>query len=55
MVSSSYDSPYQLQNVPAGKPTGKGNETKPYTHTKSKKKKYGERRLSKRQRLKKST
>lgn len=50
MVGSPYDSPYQLQSVPAGKPIGKGNNTQPFCHVKSKKKKFGERKLSKKQR-----
>lgn len=33
----------------AGKLTGQGNETKPFTHVKRKKKKYGERKLSKKE------
>ncbi len=34
----------------AGKPTGKGNGTTPPTHVKNKKKKFGEKKLSKKQR-----
>lgn len=41
---------YATRRRIAGKPTGIGNETKPYTHCKAKKKKFGERKLSKKQR-----
>ena len=43
---------YATRRIIAGKPTGVGNETKPYTHRKTKKKKFGERKLSKKQRRK---
>lgn len=43
---------YASRRIIAGKPTGIGNETKPYTHRKTKKKIFGERKLSKQQRKK---
>ena len=44
---------YDTRRRIAGKPTGIGNETRPYTHRKVKKKVFGERKLSKKQRKKK--
>lgn len=41
---------YATRRRKAGKPTGIGNETKPITHRKVKKKKFGSRKLSKKQR-----
>lgn len=50
MVNTFDRSLYQTSYRPAGKPTGKGNNTQPFCHVKSKKKKFGERKLSKKQR-----
>lgn len=50
ITTASYDLPYQTRLRPAGKPTGKGNETTPITHFKPKKKEFGERKLTKKQR-----
>lgn len=41
---------YDTRRIVAGKPTGIGNETRPYTHRKVKKKIFGKRKLSKKQR-----
>lgn len=50
LMAGAYEEPYQTKLRPAGKPTGKGNETTPITHFKPKKKGFGERRLTKKQR-----
>lgn len=41
---------YGARRRVAGKPTGKGNNTTPPTYIKNKKKKFGEKKLSKKQR-----
>ncbi|MBR2502100.1 MAG: hypothetical protein IKB68_06470 [Rikenellaceae bacterium] len=50
IFSGEYKDYFGLRHPVAGKPTGQGNETKPFTHVKRKKKKYGERKLSKKER-----
>ena len=52
LMADTYNAPYQTRLRPAGRPTGKGNETTPYTHFKPKKKEFGTRKLTKKQRKK---
>lgn len=44
------DTPYQARLRPVGKPMGRGNDTTPIGHFRPKKKKFGERKLTKKQR-----
>lgn len=49
-MTTAYDTPYQARLRPAGKPTGRGNNTTPIGHFRPKKKKFGARKLTKKQR-----